>query len=83
MSYIVYDYVCLDCKATWYDNFVRRDEADKQTCEGCGGELRPLPPSPTTTFKFGDRSAQKGKKAVSLRDPNHGANSRGHSESLD
>jgi len=46
---------------------VRRGEVDNQECE-CGETMTRLMGAPVTTFKFGDRSAIKSKKAVSLMD---------------
>lgn len=83
MSFIIFDYLCSNCDHFEGDAMVRRSETENQECPECGALMKRLPPAPTTTFKFGDRSAQKGRKAVSLRDPNHGASSRGHSSSLD
>jgi len=67
MSFIVFDYRCDECGVTERDKFVRSSEKDEQICP-CGNKQRRLMPGPTTTFKFGDRSAIKSKKAVSLRD---------------
>lgn len=72
MSFIVFDYDCKDCGIV-EERCVRRSEMDEQYCDACGARMKSLPAAPITTFKFGDRSAQKGKKAVSLRDPNPGA----------
>ena len=73
MSFIVFDYQCQDCDLTYYDQMVRRSEVDDQWCPECKSKMMKLPAAPITTFKFGDRSAQKSKKSVSLRDPNPGA----------
>lgn len=84
MSFITYDYQCKECGVI-EERMVRRSEVNKQTCE-CrpqGSVMNQLPPGPITTFKQGDRSAQKGRKPVSLRDPHGGASSKGHSASLD
>ena len=67
MSFIVYDYHCDKCDVTERDKFVRSSEKDEQICP-CGNPQRRMMPGPITTFKFGDRSAIKSKKAVSLRD---------------
>ena len=67
MSFIVFDYHCDECGATERDKFVRSSEKDEQICS-CGNTQRRMMPAPITTFKFGDRSAIKSKKAVSLRD---------------
>jgi ribosomal protein L37AE/L43A len=72
MSYITFDYKCPNCDAEYPDCFVKRDEMDSQRCGKCKEVLARLPAGPSTTFKFGDRSAIKSKKAVSLRDPNPG-----------
>ena len=72
MSLICFDYRCPSCDLV-YDNVrVERDEVDKQRCGSCHELLKRLPAGPPTTFKFGDRSAVKSKKAVSLRDANPG-----------
>lgn len=55
---------------------MRRSEVYAQMCD-CAAEeafkeavpMKQLPAGPITTFKFGDRSAIKSRKAVSLRDP--------------
>ncbi len=83
MSFITFDYRCTACNSMAINLFVRRSEMDAVRCEDCGELMKRLPAGPTTTFKFGDRSAIKSRKAVSLRDPNHSAGSRGHSSSLD
>jgi len=67
MSFFRYDYRCVACDAT-ADLFVRKAEKDAQKCNFCGETMKRLMPGPTTTFKFGDRSATKSRKAVSLRD---------------
>jgi len=67
MSFITYDYGCEDCNLI-EERFVHRREADEQYCNECGMRIRKLPAGPITTFKFGDRSAIKSRKAVSLRD---------------
>ena len=69
MSFIIFDYECEKCGAGYPDKMVRCSEQNEQTCDECGTRLLKLPPGPITTIKFGDRSAQKSKKAVSLRDP--------------
>lgn len=74
MSYIIFDYLCSNCDHFEPNAFVKRMEMDDQSCSKCGALMKRLPAGPTTTFKFGDRSAVKSKKAVSLRDPNPGAN---------
>lgn len=66
MSFIVNDYRCMKCE-TIQERMVRRTEVTEQKCE-CGGAMKQLIGGPITTFKFGDRSAIKSKKAVSLRD---------------
>lgn len=83
MSYIIFDYLCTNCDHFEADMFVRRRDQDDQDCPKCGALMTRQPAGPTTTFKFGDRSATKSRKAVSLRDPHGGASSRGHSSSLD
>jgi putative FmdB family regulatory protein len=83
MSFIVFDYLCSNCDHFEESAFVRRSEMDNQDCPKCGALMKRLPAGPTTTFRFHDRSATKSKKAVSLRDPNYGASSKGHSKSLD
>ncbi len=72
MSYIIFDYACPNCGAEYPNNFVKRSEMDDQRCGKCKTVLKRLPAGPSTTFKFGDRSAIKSKKAVSLRDANPG-----------
>lgn len=67
MSYIIFDYGCEACGEK-EERFVRRSEMDAQDCKECGSRMNKLPAGPTTTFKFGDRSAVKSRKAVSLRD---------------
>ncbi len=83
MSFIIFDYLCKECGAIEADKMVRRSEMDSVPCPRCPGQMTRLPAGPTTSFKFNDRSAIKSKKAVSLRDPNYGASSKGHSASLD
>jgi predicted nucleic acid-binding Zn ribbon protein len=68
MSFITFDYLCTNCDTVEKDVFIRRSEMDKHECGECGALMKRLPAGPTTTFKFGDRSAQKSRKAVSLRD---------------
>jgi len=87
MSFIVYDFRCLDCGRE-VERMVRHSEVDSQIC-GCRGPgqrtlgpMKRLMPGPITTFKQGDRSAIKSRKKVSLRDPQHGARATG-SEGLD
>jgi hypothetical protein len=72
MSYITFDYKCPNCEQEYLNCFVKRSEMDKQRCGVCKEVLVKLPAGPSTTFKFGDRSAIKSKKAVSLRDANPG-----------
>ena len=72
MSYIRFDYKCPNCGAEFPNCFIKRAEMDEQRCGKCKEILKRLPAGPTTTFKFGDRSARKSKKAVSLRDANPG-----------
>jgi hypothetical protein len=72
MSYITFDYRCPGCNTEYPNCMVRRSEMDEQRCGKCKELLVRLPAGPTTTFKFGDRSAIKSKKAVGLRDPNPG-----------
>ncbi len=72
MSLICFDYQCTGCGAVYENIRVRRDEVDDQRCGKCKDKLKALPAGPPTTFKFGDRSSVKSKKAVSLRDPNPG-----------
>jgi ribosomal protein L37AE/L43A len=72
MSYITFDYACPECGAEYPNSFVKRSEMDEQRCGKCKTTLKRMPAGPSTTFKFGDRSAVKSKKAVSLRDPNPG-----------
>ena len=83
MSFITYDFKCQKC-GNVEERFVRRSEVGMQFCDCVkgGAAMDSLPPAPITTFKFGDRSAQKGKKAVSLRDPHGNAKSKDHSSSL-
>ena len=69
MSYIIFDFICTNCDAAYNDLMVKRVQLEETSCEECGALLKRLPPGPITTFKFGDRSAIKSKKAVSLRDP--------------
>jgi predicted nucleic acid-binding Zn ribbon protein len=69
MSFITFDYKCPKCGAEYPNVMVRRSEMDEQRCSKCKATLQKLPAGPITTFKFGDRSAIKSKKAVSLRDP--------------
>jgi hypothetical protein len=76
VSYIIFDFKCPACSAEYPNVFVKRSEMDDQRCGRCKEVLQRLPAGPSTTFKFGDRSALKSKKAVSLRDPNPGANSK-------
>ena len=83
MSFIVFDFKCTECGASYPNVMVKRSEMDEQKCGKCYAALNRLPAGPTTTFKMHDRSAIKSKKAVSLRGPNHGASSKGHSKSLD
>lgn len=68
MSFITFDYVCKECGADYPNMMVRRSEMDNQRCGKCSTVLHKMPAGPITTFKFGDRSAIKSKKAVSLRD---------------
>jgi len=72
MSFITFDYLCKNCDEFVGDALVRRSEMNNQECSKCGALMFRLPAGPTTTFKFGDRSATKSKKVVSLRDPNPG-----------
>ena len=83
MSFITFDYQCTNCGRVGINKFVRRSEMDDVECDQCSALMKRLPAGPTTTFRMHDRSAIKSKKAVSLREPNHGANPRGHSKSLD
>ena len=54
---------------------MRRSEVYAQMCDCAApdkrtyGPMKQLPAGPITTFKQGDRSAIKSRKAVSLRDP--------------
>lgn len=73
MSFITFDYKCEACGEVM-ERMVRRSETDKQDCGKCGSRMRRMPAAPITTFKFGDRSAIKGKKSVSLRDPHGNVN---------
>lgn len=72
MSYIRFDYVCPSCEAEYPDCFVKRTEMDEQRCGKCKELLHKLPAGPSTTFKFGDRSAVKSRKKISLRDAQPG-----------
>lgn len=75
MSFITFDFQCQDCGKV-EERMVRRSEVYAQMCD-CAAEeafkeavpMKQLPAGPITTFKFGDRSAIKSRKAVSLRDP--------------
>jgi hypothetical protein len=69
VSFITLDYKCQTCGAI-EERFVRRSEVDMQFCDCVtgGSAMDKLPAGPITTFKFGDRSATKSRKAVSLRD---------------
>ena len=73
MSFITYDFQCQDCGKV-EERMVRRDEVNSQVCScmfpgrRTFGPMKILPAGPITTFKFGDRSAIKSRKAVSLRD---------------
>jgi hypothetical protein len=66
MSFITNDYRCTGCDQV-EERMVRRSEIENQECE-CGAPMKQLMGGPITTFRFGDRSAIKSKKAVSLRD---------------
>jgi len=68
MSYITFDYQCTNCDNTAPNMMVRRELMNNVECDQCGALMKRLPAGPITTFKFGDRSALKSKKAVSLRD---------------
>lgn len=68
MAYLKYDYLCSNCDHFEADAFVKSDQKDQQSCPECGALMKRLPAAPITTFKFGDRSAIKSRKAVSLRD---------------
>ena len=68
MSYITFDYLCNNCDHFEKSAFVKRSEMDNQDCPQCGALMKRLPAGPITKFKFGDRSAIKSRKAVSLRD---------------
>jgi len=84
MSYIIFDYQCSNCDNIAGNLFVRRSQMDNVECDQCGALMKRLPAAPTTTFKFHDRSALKGKKAVSLMDPNHtGADTKKWARDLD
>jgi len=72
MSFIKFDYLCTNCDKYYPDLFIKRVDMDNQDCGECGALLKRLPAGPPTTFKFGDRSAVKSKKLVSLRDANPG-----------
>lgn len=69
MSYITLDFKCQTC-GTVEERFVKRSEVGMQFCDCVtgGSAMDKLPPGPITTFKYGDRSAIKSRKAVSLRD---------------
>jgi len=69
MSFITNDYRCTKCDSI-EERMVRRDEVGEQKCE-CGGDMAQLMGGPITTFRFGDRSAIKSKKAVSIMDRNY------------
>ena len=73
MSFITFDYLCSNCDNAAPNLMVRRSAMDNVECDQCGALMKRMPAAPITTFKFGDRSAQKSRKAVSLRDPNPGA----------
>lgn len=66
MSFITNDYRCMECEMI-DERMVRRSETDDQTCDDCGAPMKQLIGGPITTFKFGDRSNIKSKKAVSFR----------------
>ncbi len=68
MSYITFDYLCKNCDAFEESVFIKRSEQDNHSCSQCGALMKRLPAGPITKFKFGDRSAIKSRKAVSLRD---------------
>lgn len=68
MAFLKYDYQCPTCEVAYPDMMVISEERDQQRCGKCKSILKRLPAGPITTFKFGDRSAIKSKKAVSLRD---------------
>ena len=67
MSYITFDFKCINCEHV-EERMVRRDKVAAQKCSQCYCPMQQLMAAPITTFKFGDRSAIKSKKAVSLRD---------------
>jgi putative FmdB family regulatory protein len=68
MSLITFDYTCTNCDHFEKDALVQRSVMDNVDCPKCGALMKRLPAGPITTFKFGDRSAIKSRKAVSLRD---------------
>lgn len=68
MSFIIFDFKCISCEHV-EERMVERDNLADQKCSQCACPMQKLMPGPTTTFKFGDRSAIKSRKAVSLRDP--------------
>ncbi len=69
MSFITNDYRCMKCDKI-DERMVLRSETGNQKCDFdyCGGDMKQLIGGPITTFRFGDRSAIKSRKAVSLRD---------------
>lgn len=70
MSFKIYDYRCENCDEV-VELMVKSGEQDSQFCSNCPEVETPmkrLMPGPITKFKFGDRSAIKSRKAVSLRD---------------
>jgi len=69
MSFITNDYKCISCEHK-EERMVKRGEVTDQKCSQCCCPMQQLIGGPITTFKFGDRSAQKSKKAVSIMDKN-------------
>ena len=67
MSFIVFDFKCISCGYT-EERMIKRDQTTDFKCSQCACPMQQMPAGPITTFKFGDRSAIKSRKAVSLRD---------------
>lgn len=65
--YVRYDYKCPRCGHV-EDRFIKKDEADRQTCNEltekggsfpCSGLMEKQVSAPPTTFTFADKSATK------------------------
>jgi len=67
VALITNDYRCMGCNHV-EERRVERAVVPDQKCGICGADMKQLMGGPTTTFRFGDRSATKSRKAVSLRD---------------